>query len=239
MTIRDRRLPGVLLLCGCTLASAEGMLGSLKAKAGDAAAKIGEGAGIAAEAVGKAAGRAVDVAKETAVSTHEDLRDEESPAQTRAKIDAMAEAALERLFAEVPGSRDLFDASAGYAVFDTRQVQYGVAAGYGRGVAIDREDDVRTYMRMGSGGVGVGLGFGGFDTTIVILFESAFGLNRFVTDGLDASAEAGAMAGDDKERLALRFDDGRAVFALTNKGWKISARLAGTRYWPDQGLNGG
>ncbi len=40
-----------------------------------------------------------------------------------------------------------------------------------------------------------------------------------------------------KERLGLRLDDGEAVFVLTGEGWKIAAKLAGSRYWPDDALN--
>jgi hypothetical protein len=54
---------------------------------------------------------------------------------------------------------------------------------------------------------------------------------------MDATAEAGTLTGDSKDELALRFDDGRAVFVLTKKGWKVSAKLTGTKYWPDEGLN--
>ena len=45
------------------------------------------------------------------------------------------------------------------------------------------------------------------------------------------------MAGDEQEQLALRFQQARAVFVLTQKRWKVSARLMGTKYWPDAVLN--
>jgi hypothetical protein len=92
-------------------------------------------------------------------------------------------------------------------------------------------------MKMGSGGVGIGYGLGGFDTQIVIFFQNLFGFEKFITQGLDASAEAGTITGDTSDQIALRFNDGRAVFVLTRKGWKISAKLAGTKYWPDEALN--
>jgi hypothetical protein len=166
-----------------------------------------------------------------------DLSDAESPAATRAKLDGMAAATLERLLAERPDVLQLLEASSGYAVFDTRQVQWGVAGGYGRGVAVPLPDGERTYMRMGSAGVGIAYGFGGFDTQFVILFETPFAYQKFIVEGLDASAEAGTLAGEADERLALGFNSGRAVFMLTKQGWKISAKLTGSRYWADQSLN--
>jgi lipid-binding SYLF domain-containing protein len=60
----------------------------------------------------------------------------------------MAEKTLSQLFAEQPASRELFDRSAGFAVFDTREASFYVVAGYGRGVAVDRRNDSRTYMKM-------------------------------------------------------------------------------------------
>jgi hypothetical protein len=72
---------------------------------------------------------------------------------------------------------------------------------------------------------------------MVILFEDAAGFAEFVAEGLDAGAEVGAMAGEEREQLALRFSEGKAVFVLTGKGWKIAAKLTGSRYWPDEALN--
>lgn len=91
---------------------------------------------------------------------------------------------------------------------------------------------------MGSGGVGVGFGLGGFATKTVILFETPFAFNKFVTQGTDASAEAGTMTGDQTDQLKFNFNDsGQAIFVLTGDGWKISAKLLATKYWPDQSLN--
>jgi hypothetical protein len=90
---------------------------------------------------------------------------------------------------------------------------------------------------MGTGGVGLALGFGGFQTQVVILFETPVDLQRFVLHGYDATAESGAMVGDQKEGARLRFIDGRSVFLLSTKGWKVGASAAGTKYWVDPKLN--
>jgi serine protease Do len=54
----------------------------------------------------------------------------------------------------------------------------------------------RTYMKMGTGGVGLALGLGGFQTQIVILFETPADFDTFVYDGYDATAQTGALVGD-------------------------------------------
>ena len=43
-----------------------------------------------------------------------------TPKAARAKLDAMADTTLDRLFAEGPDSRELFEQNVGYAVFDDR-----------------------------------------------------------------------------------------------------------------------
>jgi lipid-binding SYLF domain-containing protein len=227
----------VLVLGVATPTLAESLLGGLREKAAKATEQAGQAAGSAVEAVGKATYTVVDHASQTLESAQQDLRDEATPAETRAKLDAMAAATLQRLFTDKPDSRALFDKSVGYAVFDTRQVSYVVAAGYGRGVAVDRATGKRTYMKMGSAGAGVSFGLGGFDTQFVILFETPAAFDELITQGIDATAEAGTMVGDEQEQLGLRFQQGRAVFVLTQKGWKVSARLTGTKYWPDTALN--
>jgi hypothetical protein len=122
-------------------------------------------------------------------------------------------------------------------VFDKREASFYVVAGYGRGVAVDAETGARTYMKMATTGAGLSFGLGGFASQLVILFEDSAVFNAFVVEGLDASAGVGAMAGEEKEELGVRFDDGKAVFVLTGKGWKVAAKLTGSRYWPDEALN--
>jgi lipid-binding SYLF domain-containing protein len=233
-----RALLAWILMLGMGMPTlAESLLGGLREKAAEVKERAGEATGKAVGAVGGTADAVVDHASNTVESAQQDLRDESTPAETRAKLDGMADATLQRLFTDQPGSRALFDESVGYAVFDTRQVSYVVAAGYGWGVAVDRTTDKRTYVKTGSAGAGVSFGLGGFDTQFVILFQTQATFDEFVNQGIDVTAEAGTMVGDEQEQLALRFQQGRAVFVLTQTGWKVSARLTGTKYWPDAELN--
>lgn len=233
------RLIGVCLTLGTVAlpAQAQSVLDGIRDKATAAASKAGEAAAGAARAAGELSEKAVDSVRNTAEETAADLGDAETPAATRAKLDVMASQTLDRLLGERPDVAPLLGASYGYAVFDTRQLKVGLTGGYGRGVAVDNDSGERTYMRMASAGVGVRLGFGGFDSQIVILFETPFAYRKFVTQGLDATAEASSMAGNKHDRVALGFEDGRAVFVLTKQGWKLAAGLTGSRYWPDKALN--
>jgi hypothetical protein len=176
--------------------------------------------------------------EETIEGTVDLATNEATPEETRAELDAMEIGTLARLFVEQPAARDLLSQSAGYAVFDRRQATLlGLTAGFGRGVAVDRESGARTYMNMGTGGVGVAFGLGGFATQAVILFERSADFEAFVTTGIDATAEGGTMIGDERATTGIRFVNGRQVFVLSDKGWKVSGTIAGTRYWPAPGLN--
>jgi hypothetical protein len=230
-------LLALFLVVAPTLANAELSLNGLKEGAAKAAKAVGETTKGAVDAAGTAAGKATDTVKETVDSTTEGLSDEATPKETRAKLDAMAQATLARLFAEEPGSRALFQRGAGYAVFDKREARFYVVAGYGRGVAVNSRTGARVYMKMATTGAGLSFGLGGFASQLAIIFEDHATFERFLAEGLDATAAVGAMAGEETEQLALGFTEGKAVFVFTGKGWKVAAKLTGSRYWPDDELN--
>ena len=225
----------LLLAAAPTVGHAQFSLDGLKEGATKAAKAVGETTGSAVDAAGEVAGKATNAVKEGVNA--EGLTDEATPAATREKLDAMAKATLTRLFEDQPGSRKLFDESAGYAVFDKREASFYVVAGYGRGVALDAKSGSRIYMKMATTGAGLSFGLGGFASQLVILFQNDAEFQKFITQGLDATAEVGAMAGDEKEQLAMQFNEGKAMFVLTGKGWKVAAKLTGSRYWPDDELN--
>lgn len=216
---------------------AEGLLDGIKKgiqKSGDAISKSADTVGDAIESGAGAVGNAVAGAVD---STNELVTNEETPEQTRARLDQMSDTILNQLLAENADAKSLYSASAGYAAFDSRKVTiFPVTAGYGRGVAV-APGGTRTYMNMGTGGLGVGLGIGGFQSKFVILFETVQDFDDFVKYGYDATAEAGAMAGDDSDSQAVRFVDGRSFFALSKTGWRVSASAAGTKYWKSPELN--
>jgi len=219
-------------------------------KAREGAEAVGKGVQQGAEIVGKGASAVAKRIEENVDSSVDLMTDEASAEATRAELDGMVIDTLDRLFAEQPAAKTLFEESAGYAVFDTRKLTLvGFTAGAGRGVAISRDDhrrvaisrddERRVYMNMGTAGVSFQLGLGGFETQVVILFKDPWDFHAFVTQGYDATADAGTMFGDKKTDLGVHFVDGRAFFFLTRQGWKISANASGTRYWPDRDLNAG
>ena len=201
------------------------------------AQSLGDKLGSGLDAIGNAVERGADAVGEAVDSTQELVKDEETPEATRAKLDKMADDVLIRLLSENEAAAEAYKVSAGYAAFDMRRVSiFPLQAGYGRGVAVTPEGD-RTYMQMGTGGVGAAFGIGGFESQFVIMFETPVDFDRFVTDGYDASADAGAMAGEDSTSTEVKFTEGRSFFVLDRTGWRVNANANGTKYWQDEDLN--
>jgi lipid-binding SYLF domain-containing protein len=208
---------------------------TLREKMQQGVSKMRQGASEVQKGVAGATGR-IEGSMDSSVDL---MTNEATPQETRDELDATADETLARLFAEQPEAAKLFEASAGYAIFDTRKlILFGLAAGVGRGVAVSRTaPERRIYMNMGTAGVGMSLGLGGFESQVAILFKDEWDFDEFVTMGYDATAEAGSMLGDEKAEIGVRFVDGRAIFVLTKQGWKVSATAAGTKYWADENLN--
>jgi len=152
------------------------------------------------------------------------------------EIDTRSQVTLDGLLGTNGNAKILYDRAAGYAVFDvTKAGGLLVTGAGGSGVAVNKSSGARTYMRMGSGGVGVGLGVQQYD--LVIMFEDMAHLSRFMDGGWDSSATAQAAAGQEGINLTSSFIDGVAFFQITDKGLIAIADVAGTRFWVADTLN--
>ena len=159
---------------------------------------------------------------------------QEDAAEKRAKIDTVAQEALDQLFAADPEAKALYDKSYGWAVFDNLKVAFLVSGGAGSGVAVEK-DGKRTYMKMGTGGVGLGLG--GQKYQVIFLFENAQVFQGFVDKGWKAETGARAAAGTEGANVGATFTDGIAIYQITEKGLMASADISGTKYWKNEKLN--
>jgi lipid-binding SYLF domain-containing protein len=158
-----------------------------------------------------------------------------NPDEKRTKIDETAAEALETLFSKSEKAESLFAQSYGYAVFDNVKVAVGITGSGGKGVAVIRESDDRTYMNMGSGGVGLGLG--GQAYQVVFLFQDKTTFRKFVDSGWQAETSATASAANKGVNAASTFVNGLAVYQLTEAGLMAAADITGTKYWKADKLN--
>lgn len=153
----------------------------------------------------------------------------------RENIDKIAEEALNRLFAQEPKAKTLFDMAYGYAVFTNVKVMFGISGGGGSGVAVVKNTGQRVYMKMGTGGIGIGLG--GQKSTVVFLFEDRKTLENFIYNGWQGDAAANAVAGTEGANVATTFTQGLAIYQMTESGLMLKADVSGTKFWVDKKLN--
>jgi outer membrane protein OmpA-like peptidoglycan-associated protein/lipid-binding SYLF domain-containing protein len=153
----------------------------------------------------------------------------------RQRLDRIAEETLQQFFEERPGAKGLYDQAYGYAVFQSIKIVIGVSGGGGRGVAVNKQDASRTYMKMGTGGIGLGLG--GQKYRILMLFRDAKAYSDFILNGWEGNAGASAAAGTEGRNAKTSFEQAVEVFQFTRKGLLAKADISGTRFWLYDKLN--
>jgi lipid-binding SYLF domain-containing protein len=153
----------------------------------------------------------------------------------RAKINEVAKETLDRLFSENPKSKSLYEEAVGWAVFDNTKVAFGISGGGGNGVAKSNKTGKHAYMKMGTGGIGLGLGVNKFQ--VVFFFQDDVTLKNFIENGWQADAGATASAGKNAAEAKTTFTNGLAIYQLTEKGLMLNADIAGTKYWLNDNLN--
>ncbi|MBD3852572.1 MAG: hypothetical protein IFK93_14795 [Acidobacteria bacterium] len=153
----------------------------------------------------------------------------------RMKLDETAEEAMQALFAENAKAKELYDGSFGWAVFDNLKIAFGFSGGGGNGVAKAKESGHKTYMKMGTAGIGFGLGANKYQ--VIFLFQDSRTFDNFVNKGWQADAGATASAGEHAAEVKTGFVNGIAIYQMTEKGLMANADIAGTKYWKNDKLN--
>ena len=157
----------------------------------------------------------------------------------RNEVRKMRDAVLAELYETKPETEARVKKAKGYAVFTNVgiNVVFASFAG-GKGVVVDRRGK-ETFMKMGSAGLGLGLGVKDFRG--IFIFYNQQKLDKFIETGWDFSAQADAAAkSDDKGAqagLSGNFSDGVEIYQFTKNGLALQATLQGTKYWRDEALN--
>ena len=102
-----------------------------------------------------------------------------------------------------------------------------------------RSTNARTYMKMGTAGIGLTLGAQKYQ--VVFLMQDSKTFEQFVDKGWQADAGASAVAGKAGVGVMTDFVNGLAVYQLTEKGLMANADIAGTAirvgvHRPDEAL---
>lgn len=156
-------------------------------------------------------------------------------AEKRAEIDKVAAEALDRLLAKNQKAKSAYEKAFGYAVFDNMRVTFLLTGGGGAGVAVEKASGKRTYMKMGTGGLALGIGAQKYQ--VIFLFENEGVFSKFIEAGWKPEAGANAAAGKKGANTEAEFTNGIAIYQITEKGLMASADISGTRYSKDKKLN--
>jgi lipid-binding SYLF domain-containing protein len=157
-------------------------------------------------------------------------------AERRQEILDMSKSTIDALRKD-ESAKTLVDHAYGHAVFDTTKGGLIVTGAGGTGVAMRKNGSNPVYMHMGSGGVGIGAGLENYK--FIILFENEEVYKRFIDGEWSAGATAQAAAGHDGAAVVGKFNNGVAVYHVTDKGLIAQADVQGVRFWPSDRLNPG
>lgn len=155
--------------------------------------------------------------------------------QERQAILLMAEETMTRLREEVPASGELIDKAQASAVFDATKGGLIVSGAGGKGVAQRAGGLEPVFMRMSS--IGVGLTAGAQSYKLVILFESPAAYEKFLGGDWGVKGSAQASAGDEAAGASTGFQDGVAVYHLSDKGLMGNIDVSGVKFSRDDDLN--
>jgi lipid-binding SYLF domain-containing protein len=166
----------------------------------------------------------------------------DSVAEEKDKIRAMRDEVLGEFYKQKPELKAKVRKAAGYAVFSNVGVNL-IFASFAGGTGIVVESgmirDTETFMKMGSAGIGLGLGVKDFRA--LFIFEDDDRIEEFVEKGWDFRGQADAAAKSDKKGAAAAGSGsvlpGVEVYQLTKNGLALQATLQGTKYWKDKDLN--
>lgn len=172
---------------------------------------------------------------EKAAESAEKSNKEAGKEEKRAEINKVADEALAVVLKDAPKAQELFEQAAGWAVFDNLRVTFIVSGGGGTGVAVDKASGKRTYMKMGTGGLSLGIGAQKYQ--VILFFDSADRLNSFIEQGWKAETGANAAAGTKGANIGTQFINGIAVYQITESGLMASADISGTKYSINKKLN--
>jgi lipid-binding SYLF domain-containing protein len=184
----------------------------------------------------------VTMAGATALAQHPDHDSgpkvsESERAERRTEIMQMSKDTLANLKKEDATANDLLSRAYGTAVFDTTKGGLIVTGAGGTGVAMHKNGAQPVYMHMGEGGVGLGAGIEKFK--LVLLFENKETYDKFVEGAWSASASAQAAAGRNGAGQVAKFNNGVAVYQVSDKGVIAQVDFTGVKFWPSDRLNEG
>jgi lipid-binding SYLF domain-containing protein len=165
---------------------------------------------------------------------------DKDPDKERKELQEARQKALDRLYEEKPATRQDVKEAKGYAVFSSFGMNlFLISTERGNGILKDNRNGKDIYMKMFSGGGGIGMGVKDFNA--VFIFHTVKAMEDFRAGGWDfaGKADAGAESGDKGmgAEAAATVIAGTTIYQLTDAGVALQATLQGTKFWEDEDLN--
>ncbi len=160
--------------------------------------------------------------------------------KARQEIQKMSRETLQLLYKHAPEARSRIKHAYGYATFSNVGINvFLLSTENGSGLAHNNKTGKDIYMKMFSGGVGLGLGVKDF--RIVFIFDNKKVFDEFINSGWEANAQADAAAKAEEKggaaSGAFTVAPGVHIYKLTKNGLALQATIQGTKYWKDDELN--
>ncbi|WP_159913247.1 YSC84-related protein [Pantoea sp. 18069] len=154
-----------------------------------------------------------------------------SPRATRGSLDAQVDATLTRLYATVPGSRELVSNSKGVLVFPTVVGgSFVVGAEHGRGALRSGE---RTLGYYSTTAASIGWQAGGQSKAVIYVFNTQDALDKFLrSEGWSAGVDATVAVGRVGATGMIDTQTAQAPvtsFVMTNAGLEAGVSLQGAK----------
>ena len=164
----------------------------------------------------------------------------DSPDEKKEKTRKMAGQTLQDLYKLEPTAQAAIQKSAGYAVFNNMGTNLLImSTARGAGIAVNSGTKQETFMKMVSGGVGLGVGVKNY--RVIFVFGNDKALSQFLDSGWSGSAQtdAAAKAGEKGAAFSgsVEVAPGVWVYQITKNGLALQLTLQGTKYYKDDDLN--
>ncbi|HWR41217.1 MAG TPA: YSC84-related protein [Patescibacteria group bacterium] len=159
--------------------------------------------------------------------------------EKRQDVRNLSQRILTKLYQDHPSAKGAIQSSAGYATFGNTGFKLGfIGSGHGRGLAVNNSSGAEYFMSMFE--VGIGLGLGVKETSVIFLFDNEEAFQNFVAEGWEFGGQAGLTATDSVSGGSLEGAVCVAphvwVYQMTSKGLAAEITLNGTKYSIDKDL---
>jgi lipid-binding SYLF domain-containing protein len=127
-----------------------------------------------------------------------------------------------------PGISKFFDTAQGYALLPkVGKGAVGIGAAHGKGLVFEKGQQIGTCSMTQ---VTVGLQLGGQSYAEAVFFETQESLTRFKSGKFALSAQASAVAAAEGAAANARYEQGVAIFTLSQGGLMFEASVGGQKF---------